>query len=381
MLWILRMAAYEHMLLRAIPDYAIGQQSVSLAREVAGELGAKFMNAVLRRLLPMLPASCEALDSLATTGAKGVPLDPCIRYSIPREIYDALASGYGDAVMPALLRALGEEETRVFLRVNRLKISTEEAMVRLSEEGVEVELFPGVAGVLRWIPGGRTPWQTESWKRGELTVQDPGAMLAVELLDPRPGEVVVDACAAPGGKTGQIWERMEGCGELHAVEIDPKRRRVLEETLERLYGREHSIHIHASWNKLKGEVQAILLDVPCQALGLLRRHPEARWDHRLGRAAEVREAQTSILDAAAKRLAPGGRLVWSTCSPTRAENEELLGAWVANHLDFELADLGVWPGPASADWIQKSGGVARTRPDLAPVDGFSMAVVRRKTPS
>lgn len=381
--WILRIAIYEKIFMDASPDYAIGQQSVEMAKSAGGQKAGRFVNGVLRGLLGWLPEGEDSLDSfLAELG--GTPPPAAVRYSIPDDLANELGRGYGRENLPAILRSMNEPETRVWLRVNSLKTSIEDTQNSLEAEGCEADRTDLAPGVLRWDPSSTPPWKTECWKRGEITVQDLGAMLPVWLMNPQPGESVADWCAAPGGKTGQIWEAMEGKGTLTALEIEYTRRKELQSSVYRLYGKEmrgdeDEIEISSSSKNTSrtGAYQVILLDSPCLALGLLRRHPEARWDDRLARKAGIRKKQTAILDDAAARLAPGGRIVWAVCSPTRLELEELIEPWLAKNSAFRLMD----PKPRIPEWArawtQVDGCFVRTRPDLAPVDGFGTALLQR----
>lgn len=368
--WLLRMMAYQKIFLGGVPDYAIGEQSVAHARAIGGEPAAKFMNAMVRRMLPMLPSSESELEQRA--------LDPEIRYSVPDDIAAALATSYGAEAMPQLLRAFNAEETRVWLRVNTLKTTPEQLAEKLRDEGVETEPFAGEPAIPQWNPESRAPWNSNAWKRGELTVQDLGAHLAVRLLDPKPGETVIDWCAAPGGKTGQIWEAMGGEGRLLAHEINEQRMIVLRETLARLYGEDHGIELFsAAQTQQLPQADAVLIDAPCMGLGLIRRHPEIRWDRRLERREEMQKLQLSILNEAASRVRPGGRLVWVTCSPTQWENEDvILGSEILQN-EFEFRSPLEFIPEWSHEWVQLSENILRTRPDKAPVDGFAMALLTK----
>ena len=166
---------------------------------------------------------------------------------------------------------------------------------------------------------------------GDFIVQDPGTCLAVELLDPKEGERVLDACAAPGGKTVQIAWRG---ASVVACEVNPKRRRRLEENLARLkLGVEVIPELPASQTFDK-----VLVDAPCSNTGVLRRRPDARWNWNGEKLAALVKLQSEILDACASRVAPGGVLVYSTCSNEPEENEAQVAAFLARHPDFSLEE-------------------------------------------
>jgi 16S rRNA (cytosine967-C5)-methyltransferase len=388
--WVLRLAAFEKIFQDAAPDYAIGEQAVALARGSARAPAARtraagFVNAIVRRLLETLPASPEALAADPRVTA----MPPHLRWSVPQPILDRLAEGYGAENFSEVLPTLASGEAPVWLRVNTLRGAPEEIRRELQSEGVVLDAPPPLPGALPeallWTGGDRLPWQTAAWERGAVTVQDLAAMLATDLLDPRPGETVLDACAAPGGKTGHLWQRMQGRGRLAALEVDPARRRRMADALTRLFGPDHTIEMPpaADLRALPGDRQfdRVLLDAPCLALGLIGRHPEIRWDDRLRNSRRVGVIQRELLETGAARVAPGGRLLWATCSPTRIENEEIIGPWLCSHPEWRLIGD---PLPSDSAWnalIDKRAGWVRTRPDRIPCDGFAMALMQRKSAS
>ena len=177
---------------------------------------------------------------------------------------------------------------------------------------------------------------------GDFIVQDPGTRIAVDLLDPKPGERILDACAAPGGKTVQIAWRG---AEVTACEVNPKRRRRLEENLARLKlcvevipelpSLPENFQLSTSNFKL---FHKVLVDAPCSNTGVLRRRPDARWNWNEEKLAALVKLQAEILDACAPRVAPGGLLVYSTCSNEPEENEAQVTAFLARHPDFSLEE-------------------------------------------
>ncbi len=378
--WLLRMAVYQRIFLSRVPDYAIVQQTVEQGRRVGGEKASRFMNGVLRRLMRELPGSEAEVENLLTAESE---TSPALRFSVPGEIARAYAEAYGEQHIEALLRAANEEESPVWLRVNRLKTDAQSLREDLLAEGVETTPVDGFDGALLWSPGSRKPWDSAAWERGELTVQDLGAMLAVEILKPRAGERVIDWCAAPGGKTGQIWETMEGRGELFAYEPNPQRCDVLATAMSRLYGTPRELTILRQV-ETGGErelfpppASAVLVDAPCLGLGLIRRHPEIRWDNRLQQAHRIERIQTGILETASKYVESGGRMLWVTCSPTRDEIENRIEKWLPAHPDFRLADIEARVPDWARAWTMAKGPFLRTRPDRARVDGFGMALLER----
>ncbi len=170
------------------------------------------------------------------------------------------------------------------------------------------------------------------YAEGGFIVQDPGTRIAVDLLDPKPGERVLDACAAPGGKTVQIAWRG---AEVTACEVNPKRRRRLEENLARL-----KLDVAVIPELPSSDFRPfhkVLVDAPCSNTGVLRRRPDARWNWSEEKLAALAKLQSEMLDACAARVAPGGSLVYSTCSNEPEENDRQVAAFLGRHPDFSLA--------------------------------------------
>ena len=176
----------------------------------------------------------------------------------------------------------------------------------------------------------------EGFAEGAFIVQDPATAGAVELLDVAPGQSVLDFCAAPGGKTAQIAWRLAGTGRLVAQEVNPRRLARLKENLARL--RLSSVEamqtIPQSRNPPIPQFDRVLVDAPCSNTGVLRRRPDARWRWNAEHLKQLVALQAQILDAAAPFVAPGGRLVYSTCSNEPEENGEQVAAFLARHPDF-----------------------------------------------
>jgi 16S rRNA (cytosine967-C5)-methyltransferase len=280
------------------------------------------------------------------------------------------------------LQALCEDESPTWLRVNRLRTNPDTLATSLASEGVEISRDTPDPFALRVTGGENLPWATQAWRDGQCTVQDIGAMLAACLLDPQPGMAVLDACAAPGGKTGHLYELMEGKGRLVASEVQPDRRQELRRTLGRLYGPAHTIEVPEINNLASLDpaesFDRVLVDAPCQAIGLIRRHPEIRWDGRLKRQAAMVKTQRQVLDDSSRLVKPGGRLLWVTCSPTRAENEVLIKDWLKVNDSWEQLNIMDLTPASWQPFVQSEGLILRTRPDLLACDGFAMCLLGRE---
>lgn len=374
---VLRLAAYERIFQNQSPDYAIGAQSVALARRAAGQNASRFVNAAVHRLMENLPAGEAALKASAFFAEA----PDHVRWSIPEATISLYKKAYGAGPSRDVTSALAETPPAVWLRVNTLKTTPDALAEMLTKEGCETEAIEGLPEALRWTGGERRPWETGPWERGWMTVQDIGAMLAARLLGVVPGQRILDFCAAPGGKTGHLWERMQGQGSLTAWEPSPQRRATMCEALRRLYGPDAPIAVPESpedgaWGE-PGSYDRVLVDAPCLALGLIRRHPEIRWGGRERNPAQFAERQVDILGEAARWVRPGGRLLWVTCSPTVEENEDIALTWLRGAPGWRPVSIHLLPGVIQPSWAAINKLCLRTRPDRLACDGFAMTLLER----
>jgi len=310
-----------------VPDFAAVSETVDAAKKCPNKSIAKVVNGVLRNLLRR---RAEVEASLAAA-----PLAE--RESYPNALVERWIARYGEDAA-ARLAAWHNEPAETWLAYRSGEISRLERARRVSE-----------------VPG---------FKEGEFVVQDPATLGAVELLDVSPGMSVLDFCAAPGGKTAQIAWRMKGEGRLVAQEVNPRRLARLRENLARL----NLGWVKATDGAPKELFDRVLVDAPCSNTGVLRRRPDARWRWDKTRLAELVALQREILSASAEYVAPGGTLVYSTCSNEPEENENCVAAFLAGHPDFEETARRVsFPLETGHDGAFAAA-LARTRGTRVPTD-------------
>ena len=291
---LLYVGAAQILYMPDVPDFAAVSETVEAAKGCENPSIAKVVNGVLRNVIRRRE-EFEKMIADATLEE---------RESFPTALVRRWERRFG-AENAARLCAWHNTPAETFIA------RRDGSFVKL-ERGQRVEDVPGYAD-------------------GDFIVQDPGTRLAIELLDPRPDERILDACAAPGGKTVQIAWRG---ASVVACEVNPKRRRRLEENLARLkLGVEVIPELPASQTFDK-----VLVDAPCSNTGVLRRRPDARWNWNEEKLAALVKLQAEILDACASRVASGGALVYSTCSNEPEENEAQVTAFLARHPDFSLEE-------------------------------------------
>ena len=300
-------------------EHAAVSETVALARRGARKWAPGLVNAVLRNALRQR----EALRRAADAG-------PVSRYSLPRWWLDRLAADWPED-WQSVARASGRRPPMV-LRVNRLRGTRDHYLRRLADAGIDARAHPLIESAVELdkpVPVDRLP----GFGAGDVSVQDAAAQLAAGLLAPRAGQRVLDACAAPGGKTGHLLESVPGI-ELLALDRDARRLERVGENLARLGLRAalrcaDAAEPGAWWDGRPFE--RILLDAPCSATGVVRRHPDIRVLRRAGDIDELRRLQQRLLAALWPLLAPGGILLYATCSIFRAENEEVVETFLAGH--------------------------------------------------
>ena len=271
---------------------------------------------------------------------------------------------------PAFLRAL-DEPAALALRLNPLRA------------GAEAAARPYIDGVVPWCASGRylapsgaaRPGASVAHAAGAFYLQEASAMASASALDARPGERVLDLCAAPGGKSTQIAGAMAGRGVLVSNDPEPARAQALAGNLERM-GAANAIVVNALPRKLAGcwpeYFDAVLVDAPCSGEGMFRRDPAAREEWRPASPEGCARRQAEILDQAALMVRPGGRLVYSTCTFNAIENEGSVIGFLERHPDYFPEDFGL-PGVG-----QSRSGMLRLFPHLLRGDGHFVARLRRR---
>ncbi|MGE5188470.1 MAG: 16S rRNA (cytosine(967)-C(5))-methyltransferase RsmB [Gemmatimonadota bacterium] len=365
----LRLGAYQ-LLYTRVPQRAALFETVEAVKGARGEKVAGFVNAVLRavarsRKAP-LPAAPEDADREEA------------RLSVPAPLFDALVRTLGEPEGLAFLSA-SLERPPFTVRANPFKVSRAALVARLAAAGFApspCRFAPD--GVVLGAPGG--VHADPGFLSGEYLVMDEGAQLIAPLLSPRPGDSVLDACAAPGGKTTHLAALSEGKARIVAADRSAGRRRVLAATLARAGtpGVETAAHDLAAGPLpgSAGRFDKVLVDAPCTGTGVIRRNPDAKWRFRPEDPARMAALQAAILANAWASVARGGVLAYATCTPLREENEEVAARFLAEARDAAPAPPPPdWPGPPGA---RTADGFIRLSPHRDGTDGFFAALFRKR---
>ncbi len=360
---ILRMGTYQLLFMDKVPSRAAVNESVNLAKVNKSSFAASLVNAVLRRVADngiRLPDTSETNpDYLA------------IKYSCPEWLISLWIESYGyDNAVALAEKAL--EAPPVVIRVNTTKITPDELIWKLAEEGVISEKTDIASDALIISNTGSVD-ELEAYKQGYFHAQDLASQLCCAALDPQEGETVFDLCSAPGGKAFTVAERMNNTGVVRAFEIYQSRVELIKNGATRLgLSNVFSYLSDASiFNENYGLADRVLCDVPCSGLGIIRRKPEIRFKNRSD-IDNLPELQYRILCNATRYLKQGGRLVYSTCTLNPAENSDVCNRFLSEHPEFTAVE--VLPDIPRFSTEEK---FITLMPHINSTDGFFIAVFEK----
>jgi len=328
---ILHIGLYQLRYQERIPASAAVNTTVELAKENGFKGLAGVVNGLLRQY-ERLAASADPLQ---------LPMEPIERLGV---LYS-----FPDWMIQMWVEQLGIEETEqlcewlnhspaIDLRVNPRRTSIEEVEAAMQVAGVDVRRVPPLPQALRVVGGTGTIQKLPGFNEGWWTVQDSSAQLVSHLLDPQVGEVVIDACAAPGGKTTHIAELIGDEGKIWACDRAASRLRKLRENTQRLQLRSIQICTGDSRNfsQFTNSADRVLLDAPCSGLGTLHRRPDIRWRVTPATVQELSVLQRELLERASTWVKPGGTLVYATCTLHPQENEDVIQLFLAHHSHWKI---------------------------------------------
>lgn len=372
----LRLGLYELLFADATPDHAAVDQAVELVKGAGAAHASGLVNAVLRRAgreKDKLTASLLEDDSTPELAA--------VVHSMPLWLVRTWWGELGGETARSLLAACNEP-AELALRVNTLRGDRESALAALREAGLDAEpaqgswpLAPAEEIVVEGRTGATVP---ELIAAGTLVPQSRGSAGVVEVLDPQPGENVLDLCSGPGIKAGQIAARMGDRGEVIAVEQEPTRAAEVAEQAHRLGLRSITVvEADAAAPGMGPGFDRVLVDPPCSDLGALASRPDARWRKSPRAIERLAELQSAILRRGVEALRPGGTLVYSTCTISRREGEERIAALEAEVGEtgaFEVEDLGALAPSLASPHDPRC---LQVRPDRDRTTGFFVCRLRK----
>ena len=350
---ILRCGIYQLKYMDSVPDNAAVDESVEMAKKLRNPSLAGFTNGLLREFIRRDKALPEAKNDIERAS---------FEYSCPQWLVSKWQKEYGADKCKALLESsLGKAPTTV--KLNNLKGTVEETLDLLLKEGMTFERSKILEYAANVANAGAIE-KSRAYKAGRFHVQDLASQLCCKELDPQPGETILDLCSAPGGKTFTIAEMMNNEGKVLAFDLHANRVKLIRSGAERLGLSCVSAEVNNAkvFNKDLPVADRVLVDAPCSGLGVIRRKPEIKYKdpEELVRLPQV---QYQILDTSSKYVKQNGLIVYSTCTVSRAENDEVVERFLKEHQDFI---------PDGADAVQT------ITPDMYGSDGFFIARLRRR---
>ena len=366
---ILRTAIYQIRYLERIPDSAAVDQAVKLTRKFKQTSAGGFVNAVLRAVLRQGDIGWpdeqqEPIRSLS------------VRYSVPEELVKLWLESYGQEDTTQMLEAF-QQPRPIYIRANTVKVTAEQLVERLSKDGIEAEKVPLVPGAVEIRESGSVE-KMAAFQEGLFHVQDLASQLCCMAVDPQKGETVSDVCAAPGGKSFTLAERMQDQGMVYAFDLHEHRVKLTERGAERLglISVKTAVRDAGAPDETGILADRVLCDVPCSGLGVIGRKPEIRYKS-LKFLENLPDLQYNILSFSCQMVKPGGKLVYSTCTLNPAENEQVVERFLKEHDEFQLGTVQI---PSSMLREQDVGkGMATLMPHRSGSDGFFVACFAKKT--
>jgi 16S rRNA (cytosine967-C5)-methyltransferase len=360
----LRVGAYQLFFSDRIPANAAVDEAVRCVRAMGLERATGFVNAVLRRL-------AREGKEIPLPGLDGDPMEHLVHTcSLPEWLAKRWLDQYGLEEASKLALAMNEPAP-VTIRVNRTVTTREELLAKLSERFPEAKPCRYASDGI--VLGRGDAAHDPAFVSGKFSLQDEASQLVVDLLDPQPGERILDTCSAPGTKTAAIAERLNGEGHVLALDRHERRLRLVGRGIRRLgIGGVATLERDATKSledlATDGPFDRILVDAPCSGLGALRRNPDARWRLEPKDLESLALVQRELIESAASVLRPGGSLVYSTCTVTPEENEAIIRGFMATRASWRIADGS--SAPESIRDLMGDDGMLRLLPHRHDTDGF-----------
>jgi len=360
---ILRMGVFQSLFCRQVTFPSMVHTSVELAKRRGHAGTARLVNAVLRRVP-------QGMEDVALPPLEDRARYLSVRYSVPQWLVAEWLSEHGDAGAEKLCDAAASEAP-VTLRTNTLKTTPEQLLGALGKAGCVAEKRTAIPEEVTVVTG-PPPARSKQFDQGHFLVQDGASMLPPHLLEPQPGERVLDLCAAPGGKATHVAQLTQGHATVVAMDVQPGRLHRVSENAERLATTRVALLAGDGANApLRPDFDRVLVDAPCSGLGTLRRHPDLKWRAAREDRERLTRCQSALLRSGVGVCKNGGVVVYSVCTFTRAETTNVV-ATVLNAGGVELED-----GPEWLSLWKIETGQYRILPENGGLDGYFLTRLRK----
>lgn len=372
-LFILRLGAFQLLFLSRIPASAAINEAVKLAKSGPTPWAANYVNGVLRSL-------DRGKEGLSFPSKEDPVAYLAVNHSHPAWLVNQWLDSWGFEKTLALCQFNNQIPPHT-LRVNTLKTDRDALAEKLQSLAARIELTPFSPLGIRVEDPNRPLMQDESYRQGWFQIQDEASQLIALIVDPQPGETVLDLCAGAGGKTTHLAQWMKNQGKVVAVDLHPKKVKDLQENARRLgitliEGQVGDALNQALFPK-KMAFDRILIDAPCSGWGVIGRNPDLKWRLKADDSLRLSRMQNKFLQNAAGWLKSGGVLVYVTCTLSREENQGVIKKFIDNHPEFVKEDASPFM-PESAGMLVGDDGFYQTWPPAHGMDGFFAARLRKK---
>jgi len=368
---ILRMGCYQIIFLEKIPDSAACNESVKLCKAIGYPGLSGFINAVLRKV-------ARKKHELGIESINGDdPLSLSLRHSYPEWLVGKWIEDFGIDYTRKII-TLAEQDDYTSIRVNTLKTDADKLKKSLEDSGIHVSSGLYMKDALKIMKAGDIE-RHQFYKDGLFTVQDESSMLVVKILDPHPGDVVLDACAAPGGKSTYISEKMANMGQVFAWDIHEQRVGMITKNAARMGSsiiypaKQDACDIIEEYND---RFDRVLADVPCSGLGVSHKKPDIKLKIEPEGINSMLEVQWRVLSNVANYVKTGGVLVYSTCTINADENQRMVAKFLTFYKNFEIEPIEDML-PEVLHKIVSPDGTIQLIPSRDFIDGFFIARLRR----
>lgn len=363
---LLRMGIYQILLLDNISDYASVNETVSLVKKY-DKRSSGFVNAILRNVIRQK----DTIEEVDIKNDEIMYLST--KYSYKPWIIKNWINNFSKEFTEDLLEA-NNEKPSIYLRTNTLKITRDELIKKLKDEGINCSIVPIVEEAIK-VENLKNIENNKLFKDGLFTIQDISSMIVGKVMNPRDNSLVIDVCSAPGGKTTHLATLMNNTGKVVSRDIFDHKLKLIQSTVDRLgltnvevESFDASILDESSVDKF----DYVLADVPCSGLGIIRRKPEIKYKEK-AELKDLPDIQSTILNNASKYVKVGGTLVYSTCTIQDNENIDVVQRFLDNNSNFKLVPI----DEVKVDLDNQENGYLKIYPNIHNIDGFFIAKLER----
>nr|WP_300093126.1 16S rRNA (cytosine(967)-C(5))-methyltransferase RsmB [Sedimentibacter sp.] len=365
---VLRLAVYQMFFLDNSYENMVVSESVQYIKDKGNIRASKFVNGVLRNILRQKKELLEKMEKLPREEYLSV------KYSYPEALVKRWQLQFGKDKIENVL-SLNNAEAPLEIRVNNLKITRDDLLNVFKEKGIIAEKCRYAEKGIRILNPIETD-KTEEYKNGLFSIQSESSMLAGQILNPAEDSLLIDMCAAPGGKSLNAAEIMNNTGKIISRDIYPGKLSLIEKEKQRLgisNIKAEAYDATKTDESLKGKADFIIADVPCSGLGIIRRKPEIKYNRTEDEIKEISKVQIKIIENAAKYLKKGGIMVYSTCTTNKEENLDIVMEFLKHNNEFALEGF----MDKINDFPDAAKGYIEIYPHVHGMDGFFIAKIKR----